>query len=183
MIDVTDVPYRPVPDLRSAGDKEMLRELVRGSRTGRSRLRRPRFLIVVGVTVVGLTGASTALAISLLQPRAATVHDAARCYARVTTDAGSDFPGTTFGFAPTPGETAADTAAAAIDVCQGLWARGFLTSQGYGAPNVPDGPDGLPPADQPVPALTVCVLKDGEAAVFPGDASTCASLNLPSMAG
>ena len=180
MIDVDDVPARPIPTARALADKAMLLEMVRATTVAPPRrVRRPRLFVLSVVTGLGLTGVTAAAAFSYLAPRSASIHDSARCYASVSSATGGHFPGTTIAMArPTDG-LILDTSLAALQTCADLWHRGFLTSAGFAAPDVPRGPDGLPPADKPVPSLVACVLKSGQAAVFPGPTTVCAQLGLP----
>jgi hypothetical protein len=181
MINIDDVPARPIPAARALADKALLREMVASTNLAPQRLRkrRPRLFVLSIVTGLGLTGVTAAAAYTYLAPRSASVHDSARCYSSVSTATGGHFPGTTIGVAHVVGLPKQDTAVEALQDCAGLWQRGFLTAKGYAAPDVPKGPDGLPPADQPVPPLVACVLRSGQAAVFPGPATVCAQLGLP----
>jgi hypothetical protein len=179
MINIYDVPARPVPAFRADADKAMLRELVVSTAAQPRRHRPPRLFVLFTVTGVGLAGATAATAYTLLRPQSATVHDNARCYSVVSTDTGGGFPGTTVGAATVAGESTIDSSRIALASCADLWQRGFLTPQGFSAPHASLGPDGLPPANKTVPPLVACVLHSGQAAVYPGDATVCAQLGLP----
>jgi hypothetical protein len=181
MINIDDVPARPIPAARALADKALLREMVASTNLAPQRLRkrRPRLFALSIVTGLGLTGVTAAAAYTYLAPRSASVHDSARCYSSVSTATGGHFPGTTIGVAHVVGLPKQDTAVEALQDCVALWQRGFLTAKGFAAPDVPNGPDGLPPADQPVPPLVACVLRSGQAAVFPGPSTVCAQLGLP----
>lgn len=183
MIDISDVPSGSVPVARTESEKQLLRTLVDSAGPSTRIVRRPRFLIVATLAGLGISGASVAAAYTVLAPRAATVHDSARCYSSVSSNTGSKFPGATVSAAQPTGGSPADSAATALGVCAGLWQRGFLTAAGFAAPNVALDSDGLPPAIYPVPPLVACVLKSGQVAVFPGDASSCGRLGLPTLAG
>lgn len=181
MIDVDDVPGPAVPPRRASADKLMLQALVTSS-VARGRRRRPGPVVVVALAGLGLTGATAAAAHSILVPQPASDRSSARCYSTVSTDTGEDFPGTTLSVAAAAGQPATDTPPVALESCRDLWRRGFLTSKGFAAPDVANGPDGLPPADKNAPPLVACVLKGGQAAVFPGTAAVCSELGLPLLA-
>ena len=131
---------------------------------------------IAGILVAGAVagGATAAVVLSAQRP---TVFDQARCYSEPSTDFGPSFPGTSAAVAQPAGSsaTSTDVADQALEVCGAVWRQGLLR---YGSPNA--GGDGIP--DHPVPSLVACVLPSGEAAVFPGDRSTCGALGLPLMA-
>lgn len=178
MIDIEDVPTRPVPPMRAEADSRLLRALATSVTAAPHRARRRRRLIFGSVTALTLTGATAAAGYAVLAPQHATDRDSARCYARVTADSGEGFPGTTIGMATPEGGARPDVPPRALEVCADLWHRGFLTPRGFHAPDQ-RGPDGEPPADKPAPHLVACVLRSGQTAVFPGDARVCSQLQLP----
>jgi hypothetical protein len=181
VINIDDVPARPIPAARALADKALLRELVETTDLAPQRLRkrRPRLFVLSIVTALGLTGVTAAAAYTYLTPRSASIHDKARCYSSVSAATGEHFPGATISAAtPTDGPTP-DTALSALQSCAALWQRGFLTAKGFAAPDVPLAADGLPAVYNPVPPLVACVLHSGEAAVFPGPSTVCARLGLP----
>jgi hypothetical protein len=180
MINIDDVPARQIPAARAVADKAILREMVASTViTAPRRIRRPRLFVLSVVTGLGLTGVTAAAAYTYWAPEAASVHDSARCYASISSNTGRHFPGETISLAQPTGQPPLDTSLTALQSCADLWQRGFLTANGFAAPDVPRGADGLPPADQPVPPLVACVLHSGQAAVFPGAATVCAQLGLP----
>jgi len=178
MIDIDDVPTRPVPASRAAADKRLLRQLVSSQPV--SPPRRRRLLVVGALAAVGLTG-GTAAAYSILAPQRAPQRDTARCYATVSRDTGGGFPGTTIAIAAPTRGARPQVPPLALRTCADLWQRGFLTHAGFKAPSGPLGPDGLPPANHRAPALVACVLHSGQAAVFPGPPHTCDDLQLPRL--
>ncbi|MCU1495565.1 MAG: hypothetical protein JWO62_3329 [Acidimicrobiaceae bacterium] len=177
MIEDSDLRSWPVPRKRRDADAALLSELARSSSDARSRgprkLHLPRRVLFIG-GIVGalLAGGGVAAAVVALQPQAPAVRDVARCYSQVSTDFSSSFPGTEVAVAAPAGNTQRpDVPAQVISACGAIWRVGFP-------------PHGAPAAtgqNNPVPALVACVLPSGEAAVFPGDASTCSKLNLPDM--
>lgn len=66
-----------------------------------------------------------------------------------------------------------DAAAQAMDICSNQWAVGRFSTT---TPTFPDYASG--PTTHRVPALTACVLDNGEVAIFPGTAKTCIGLGL-----
>ena len=181
MIDIGNVPAPPVPAARATADKQLLRGLAVAAHLPPAPAR-GRWTVVAAVTAAALTGATAAAAYSALTPEPATVSDSARCYSTVSSDTGDGFPGTTVSVAAPAGELRPSTPDAALATCADLWQRGFLTAAGFQAPDVPNGPDGLPPASHPLPQLTACVLPGGQAAVYPGTDAVCAELGLPLLA-
>ena len=179
MINIQDVPAPAVPSERAARDIRLLQELATGGTRLASTRRRGT---VIALAAVGFTGVTAAAAYTVLKPEAATVTDSARCYATVSTARGDSFPGTTISVAPPVGQPRPSTPEQAISICAVLWQRGFLTPAGFRAPEVPRGPDGLPPATNPVPPLVACVLPGGQAAVYPGPETVCDQLGLPLLA-
>lgn len=175
MIDIEDVPTRPVPASRAAADKRLLRLLV--SSQAASPLRRRRLLVVGALVAVGLTGGTAAAAYSTLAPQHAPQRNSARCYATVSRDTGDGFPGTTVGIAAPKQGARPQVPPLALQTCAELWQRGFLTPAGFKAPSGPLGPDGLPPANHRVPALVACVLHSGQVAVFPGPPTPATTYN------
>lgn len=181
MIDVENVPGPAVLPGRADADKRMLQALVVSSAVP-DRRRRHRLTVVAAIAGLGLSGATAAAAYLILTPQRASDRSSARCYGTVSTKTGDAFPGTTVSVAAAEGQPAADTPPLALEACRDLWRRGFLTSKGFAAPDVANGPDGLPPADKTVPPLVACVLQTGQAAIYPGTAEVCAGLGLPLLA-
>lgn len=179
MIDIDDVPTRPVPASRAAADKRLLRQLVSSQPV--SHPRRRRLLVVGALAAVGLTGGTAAAAYSILAPQRAPQRDTARCYATISHDTGDGFPGTTVAIAAPTRGARPQVPPLAVQTCAQLWHRGFLTRAGFKAPSGPLGPDGLPPANHRIPPLVACVLHSGQAAVFPGNPHTCDDLQLPAL--
>ena len=62
-----------------------------------------------------------------------------------------------------------------LDACSALWQIGLIQ------PGKVVTDAAASPGDHTVPALAACVLPSGEAAVFPGDATTCARLDLRTL--
>jgi hypothetical protein len=175
MIDLDDVPAaRTLPQARRLAEYQSLRTLP--ASTGSARVSRRRLLVVGSLVGVPVLVGATAAAVELLPSRAASVHDSGRCYSMVSTDFGDDFPGSSMSVANQPGQPPADTSRGLVDGCTTLWRGGGLR---LGDPQAGDYSE---TANLPVPPLVACVLPSGEAAVFPGPASTCATLGLAPLA-
>jgi len=135
-----------------------------------------RILLSGVVAAVAVSGA----AIALQQP--VTDKSSVACLARAELS-GNQFPGTTavLGEGTRVGEPSTQRNPVPIEdalaLCRDLWAQHALDSDspnGMAHPNLYDRS-----FSYPVPnPLTVCVLKDGRAAVIPGDEGVCASLGL-----
>ena len=175
MIDLTDVPDgRPIPDARRAADQEMLRTLVVSdhARTPRRTRRVAVVSVIVGLGVVAAGGAAAAGV--LLAAKPATDRDTGRCYNTISTNFGDDFPGTSMSNAARPGGTEPELPPVAVENCAAVWRAGAMTAPGsHPSPNAA--------GEYLVPPLVACVLPSGQAAVFPGPPSTCASLGLSAL--
>ena len=175
MIDITDVPDgRPIPDARRAADQAMLRAVVvaEPAHTPRRTHRVAIVSVVVGLCVVAAGGAAAASILFTAKP--ATDRTTGRCYSTISSNFGDDFPGTSMANAARPGGTAPELPPVAIENCAAVWRAGAMTTPGsHPSPNVA--------GEYPVPPLAACVLPSGEAAVFPGPPSTCASLGLSAL--
>jgi hypothetical protein len=181
MIDDSNLRTWRIPPRRREADKLLLGEMAAISRLPQKvrRFHLPR-LSLVGLVVGGLiVGGGVAAAVVSLQPQNPSVRDVARCYSQVSTDFSSSFPGTEVSIAQrldpstrATDSTDTDVPSQVVSLCAASWRLGW--SRG--------GPGSAPASDDnPVPALVVCVLPSGEAAVFPGNETTCKSLGLPLM--
>lgn len=175
MIDLSDVPEaRRLPSARWRADQEMLRALA--SLEGSRAPRRTRRAVVVtgfaGVTLLAAGGVAAAVALLAAQP--ATDRSVGRCYSVISSNFGDDFPGSSMSNAARPGQTAPELPPVALENCAAAWRAGAMT-----APGTQPTPNAA--GQYPVPALVACVLPSGEAAVFPGPASTCSRLGLPDL--
>jgi hypothetical protein len=145
--------------------REQLEAMV--TRTGRRRRwRRPGLVSVAAVTVA--LGATAGLTYSHFQPVTNTT--TARCYTVPSTAGDEHF--TTIAAAGQPGSPG--RVGHARSVCASLWRHGFLSTGASGINRPP--PDST--VTYPVPALVVCTMPDGTAAVLPGNAGTCGKLGL-----
>lgn len=160
---------RPFPAARRADVKTMLMDEVRASR--RHRWRTP-LLAGVATALVGTTIAAG----SYIAFREPTERHFAFCYSAATadpayrTELGVAAPQRADSTPPGPVEIQN-----AVDSCANVWRLGVIHAGEPGAPGPQPGDD---PA--PVPDLAACTLPDGSVAVYPGDATTCRTLNLPS---
>jgi hypothetical protein len=130
----------------------------------RRRVRRMALAIGTGTVLVATVGAGAAAYFS----EAPTVHSSVSCYTSAGTSAQDLGTQTNY--------RAADQDAVAI--CAALWEIGDL-HLGVTGPTPPS--TAAEPSGVPAPPLVACVLH-GEAAVFPGDATTCQKLGLPVLA-
>jgi hypothetical protein len=164
--DVAEVPAsRPFPSARRQAVKTMLMAEVRASR--RTWWQRP-VAVVLG-TALGVS----VLAGAAQQIVAPTRTLSAYCFSKVTTDtayaADVSYAGDIIG----PNLFRASKIEDPVQVCSDIWEQGVLT------PNrTMLGPAPRPAHGHPVPRLVACTL-GGQAAVYPGDATTCSRLGLP----
>lgn len=175
-----DLTAPALASARRAADRRMLHDLATGSGVGRRAPSRRRRSLVVALPLIAVAAAaSTAAAAAFLPAEHATVHDTVRCYGTVSNDGGRGFPGSEVGIAVAPGKRPADVPAVAVSSCAALWRAGLLSSTGVVRPRS----DGAPPAaPATVPALTACVLRTGQAAVYPAAEQVCEQLGLPPLA-
>jgi hypothetical protein len=167
-------PSRTMPAELRRAHADLLESVVR---------RRPRWpskfslLALAGTMVVG-TGVATAV----VRRGEVTDTSVARCYSQAVRDDGRGFPGgEVVGVEPFDPKSpekrpGAPSAASALELCSQWWREGQ-------AARVKGKPFVLPADLQPVPALVVCVLPNGQAAVYPGDSQTGARLELDAARG
>jgi hypothetical protein len=165
----------PVPPLEQNTRDQMrqhVEQFVREQPSVRVRRnRRLRRIAGIGASVAILGGAGTAMATELIGNAPVTDHNTARCYAKISTDFGPDFPGATMAAAQ-PSNGDGHDVVAPIRACAAAWRAGAIQ---YPHPLI-----NPPPAKEfPVPHLVGCVLPNGTAAVFPGPNGTCQQLGLP----
>jgi hypothetical protein len=153
--------------LPAAKQEATRRQLERAvARSGwRHRWRRPGYVAVAsGAILLGSTAAVT-----FAHFQAVTNKTEARCYT-VPSTAGDDHF-TTISASGQPGSKA--QVDHALSVCGDLWRQGFLRTGASGIDRTPDSS-----VTHPVPALVVCTMPDGTAAVLPGTGQTCSKLGL-----
>ncbi len=162
-------PQRAMPPELRRLHADLLESVIRRPPPWRSKF---SLLALAGTLVVG-TGVATAV----VRRGEVTDTSVARCYSQAIRDDGKDFPGGSVvmvdPFDPKRPENrpGPSGAAEAIGLCSAWWRDGLDK-------RVPGQPFVLPTEPQPVPALVVCVLPNGQAAVYPGDSQTCAQLEL-----
>lgn len=158
-----------LPALRRACDIARIRAL---SATEASYIRRPRWRrrgVVIGAIATGVVGGGLATAAVVLPPTTPTNVIEGRCYSVASQDVGPDFPGASVQHGHSSQGPTPPFVATLLEDCAVEWRMGFFR---VGSPGLhPQAPDALR-----VPELTACVLPNGDAAVFPGPASTCAHL-------
>jgi hypothetical protein len=137
--------------------------------------RRPHRTAVIGGATAFIVLGTGAGAAVYLRHESVTNKSYARCYTTDSVGSGTNFVGTTIAEAGSPGKPGQVNNA--LSVCSALWREGII------GPN--SGPSGnvSRSTTYPVPNLAVCRMPDGTAAVFPGDAKTCAKLGLPVAQG
>ncbi|XVS63041.1 hypothetical protein ACQPYE_33005 [Actinosynnema sp. CA-299493] len=141
------------------------------------RRRVARWAVPGTVALCMLSGGVAVAAYVASQP--ATVREQVRCYTEADTRGHhEDAVGAVVEGKP------ADVADDAAALCSELWGLGAL-SAGPAAAQVPlqghDPKSGRAEVERPVPPLTVCVVTDGVAGVFPGDPGLCERLGLPAL--
>jgi hypothetical protein len=166
--DLTLLPAEPFPLDRRDRLRGELVALVHADSATRPRRKLNRFMLAGGAAVLVVAGGGTAAAIAYFGSTPVTDRTSARCYSAISTDFGSEFPGTTIAAAQAS-DGSGGQVVAPIEACAAAWRVGI--------------PQGIPPnkanPPYPVPNLAGCVLPDGSAAVFPGPADTCQRLGLP----
>lgn len=164
-------PPRGLPSHRRLAARRQLEAIAAGGpiRGARGRLRTIGALAAAAV----LGSAVAAIAYATFQP--VTDRGSARCYTAATLAGGPNFDGTTIAAAGTPGTPA--QADDALGVCGDLWRQGFLTAGAKGIQR--PAPSAVATNNFTVPPLVACTMPSGIAAVFPGNAATCARLGLP----
>ncbi len=148
---------------RQAARRELERIVTRSRRW--RRWQRPWFAAATGGVVI----LGTSAAVTYAHYQAVTNKTDARCYTVASTAGPGHY--TTVVTAGAPGSPALVNHAR--DVCADMWAQGFLSA---GAPGIIRPRSTSVP--HRVPALVVCTMSDGTAAVFPGQAGTCAKLGM-----
>lgn len=137
--------------------------------------RRGVTLAVAGMIAAGGAAAATATIVRHLEPEQATVSTHGRCYWEASSTYGDDFPGTTAVNATSADGWTPRLVATLLADCAATWRAGAFQ---IGSPGIHSDVTG---DEYPVPDLVACVLPDGEAAVFPGDSTTCDRLGLPRL--
>lgn len=144
----------------------------------RQRSRSSRKLLgpaVLASAVIATTGAAWAYQ----QFGEATVTGEVRCYSMLKLGDGENYPGLTTTRVEWTSPQPPMTPAQAIEACSVSWRAGVLR-EGDAQSHEPYAPGDYLPSDA-VPKLTVCVVEDRVAGVFPGGADSCAILGLPQL--
>lgn len=164
--DVVDVPAsRPFPSARRAAVKTMLMAEVRASQRG--------WWQAPAAVALGAAVGVSVLAGAAQQIVAPTRTQSAHCFTKVTTDttyaADVSYAGDVIG----PNLLRASKIDDPVKVCGDIWEQGVLIRDRKMV-----GPAPNPAHGHAVPELVACTLA-GQAAIYPGDATTCARLGLP----
>lgn len=155
-----------LPARRREAARRQLEEVVKRSAAKSGRRRAKRVTIAAGAAAIVLATGAAAFAIAEYQP--VTNEARARCY---TVADVSQRDVATIALAGKPGTKA--EVKHARSSCAALFRQGFLR---LGVAGVNLSPS---KGRHHVPALVVCTMNDGTAAVFPGGPGTCAKLGLP----
>ncbi len=129
-----------------------------------ARQRRWTMPVALGIAGVSLAATGAGVYVKLADT---TDRSLVRCYSEQSRDFGDGFPGTSVALSD---NNQADPAAQ----CALVWRDGILRP-GESKPQQPD-PGRF---EGQIPTLQTCVLHNGIAAVFPGDANVCQLLSLP----
>jgi hypothetical protein len=151
-------------DHRSTLRREL--EALASNPSRRWRWRRPAVVIGLAISVAA-AGGTAAAAYAHFAP--VTNTNTAFCYSVPSTVGHKGSEVAAVGDAGSPAQVTN-----ALQACSTLWRDGFLV---LGSPNALHIP--VNTTVHPLPKLVVCTMPDGTAGVFPGDASTCALLGLP----
>jgi hypothetical protein len=157
-------PQGTPPELPARKREAARRELERiVTRSRRRRWQRSWFAAAAGGVVI----LGTSAAVTYAHSQAVTNKTDARCYT-VASTAGPDHY-TTIAAPGVPGSPG--RVEHARSVCADLWREGFLSTGASGISRPISNS-----VSHRVPALVVCTMSNGTAAVFPGRAGTCAKL-------
>ncbi|HEY7145210.1 MAG TPA: hypothetical protein VH637_13275 [Streptosporangiaceae bacterium] len=156
-----------LPAGKRAAARQQLEQIVSRSARRRRWLRWRRPGLIGAASAVIVLGSTAAVMFAQDQP--VTNKSGARCYTVASTTGPGHY--TTAVAAGPAGRVSLEHA---WQVCRALWRQGFLSTGASGITSPPAGP-----GNYPVPALVVCTMPDGTAAVFPGGPGTCAKLGLP----
>lgn len=176
MIDIEQVPpERPMSTERRHALRDVLMAEVRRSKPWWRRSRQAATVGVGAIALVLVGGAATAYV--AFQP--ATDKHSVVCYSEPRVD--DDVKTIVAAAAPVQAGDSGAAEPAVIDdpvqACANLWERGLIGAEGSGSQAGP----GAGRSERP--ELVSCTLEDGTAAVFPGGADTCRSLDLPRTVG
>ncbi|MEO9010751.1 MAG: sigma-70 family RNA polymerase sigma factor [Nakamurella sp.] len=140
----------------------------RPSRSARSAM------IVGSVVMLTSAGFGTAAALGVFSARVAD-RSIAHCYATTDVDGVGNHFDLTVAEKPGAAISERDAATIARDICRGAWQDGSLSAY---IPYLRDSLTTESPENNPVPALTACVLQNGQVGIFPGDIATCGQMDL-----
>lgn len=178
MINLDDVPEPPAfPSARWDADIRMLAAVTDGTGARAANVRWKRRIVVASASTALLLG-SGGVAVALVHRAAqlASVQNIGRCYVEASSDFTEGFPGSSVSNASSnTGEEGSAVPSTLMDECATLWRLGVLQAD-------QSRRDAVPGTNFPVPDLVACVLPNGQAAIFPGNSSTCAGLGLPPLA-
>lgn len=138
------------------------------------RIQRQRRRIVVSVAGFFLVaGVATTGATVLLQEKSVENTAIVHCYSSTSADPDGTYPGSSATIADSNGRGQARDA---LTLCTAMWEQGVFAN----------GFEPTTPANEPgvVPELQVCVMRDGSAAVVPGEsANVCQIVGLAPLVG
>ncbi|MET4582961.1 hypothetical protein ABIE21_002471 [Conyzicola nivalis] len=160
-------------EVRTDAIRGLLAETIRDEPEFRRRRIRRRLLIWGGVGLITIGGLSTAGSV-LFGDAPLTDQSIVQCFSSTVPNADGTFPGSGATVATKDGPGRVDDALA---LCSEMWRHGILSS-GYDPTAATYAPE-----ETEVPALQVCVMRDGTAAVVPSeDAAICQALGMSALA-
>lgn len=169
----TEQPELHISAAARAQHLRLIEQLTTGRRPT-TRWWRKWAIILAASLGLGTAGLGTAAAFGAFSPPT----DRRIAYCFTTADLHDPANREDFSVATGPGDanpSLHDAAASALDICAGGWQQGRFSAT---SPKISLNPKPAP-WNYTVPPLIACVLPDGSVGVFPGDATTCASLGLP----
>lgn len=168
-------PEEPVmSEPRVDAVRRILAQQVRDEPELRRKRRRQRIVLWSGVGALTV-GLATTGATMLLHAAEVTDRSIVHCLSSTTPNQDGSYPGSAATIAENDGPGRVDDALA---LCTEMWQQGVLSADVN--PTAPT----QNPGDAAVPPLQTCVLRDGTAAVVPGDSeSICQAVGMASLNG
>lgn len=160
-------------EARTDAIRDLLAENIRDEPEFRRRRTRRRLLVWGGIGLVTIGGLSTAGSV-LLRDAPVTDQSIVQCFSSTVANADGTFPGSGATVATKDGPGRVDDALA---LCTEMWRHGVLSG------NFDPTAATYAPEETEVPALQVCVMRDGTAAVVPSEeAGICQALGMSALA-
>ncbi|MBO0982689.1 hypothetical protein [Rathayibacter sp. SD072] len=154
--------------------RRILAQQVRDEPELRRKRRRQKFVLWGGVGALTV-GLATTGATMLLNEAEVTDRSIVHCLSSTTPNLDGSYPGSAATIAESEGPGRVDDALA---LCTQMWQQGVLSTDVDPTAPTQEGEDAA------VPALQVCVMRDGTAAVVPGESdSTCQMVGMAPLDG